>query len=824
MRVEATRMQTILEDLRDAVRSLRKHPRFLLIASLTLALGIGAVAAIFSVVNGVLFTPLAYPHADRLANIWSTAPGLNYNQFPLSPDLFFFYRKHNTVFDDMALLQQRRSNLTEGGVPEVVDSAVTTHSYFATVGAGFSRGRPYSPDEDKPSAPRVVVISHRLWERRYGSDPGIVGRGVRVNGQPTEIVGVAPKWMDERGSPDVWIPARFNPENPPTGNFGWNAVGRLKEGVTPERAESELNPLVQLAMREYIKSANYRAFLTDGKYRPLVHSMKEDIIGDVRQPLWILLGTVAMVLLVACGNVANLCLVRAEARQREIAVRVALGSGRGALVRKLLMESFILAAVATVMGVACAAVALPVLLRLAPDSIPRLDSVRLDTKVLAVSALGGMISAIIFGLVPAIRYTRPGMLGALRHGGRSATDHPSKHRDRHILVIAQTAMALVLLVGSGLLARSFARLMGAEQGFQAKNAMTFRVALPETTYANAADVARFTQQLVDRLAELPGIEAAGATSELPIAQSTSGTAFEFEGHPIAAGRLPPIVHYTTVTPGFFRTMQIRVLSGSDFDSSDQRESVRTVIVNKTAADQYWPGQDPIGKRLRAAGNGPAETRPWYVVKGTVAPVRYEGLRSVPRPIIYFPLNPADDGRGARAFGFVVRGPRATQQADALRQAVWALNPDLPVASMETMDEIVSRSVVDFTFTMLTLGIAASIALLLGAIGLYGVLSYAVSLRTREIGVRLALGAPPARVKRSILANAAGIAAIGLAIGAAGAFGLTRFLGEMLFEVEPLDLPTFAGMSLLLFLVALIAAYLPARKAASVSPMEAMRTD
>jgi putative ABC transport system permease protein len=324
------------------------------------------------------------------------------------------------------------------------------------------------------------------------------------------------------------------------------------------------------------------------------------------------------------------------------------------------------------------------------------------------------------------------------------------------------------------------------------------------------------------LSELPTVEAAGATTELPVSASTSGTAFEFDGRPVEAGHLPPIVHYSTVTPGYFRTLRIALLRGSDFDSGDLRESVNTVIVNKAAADQYWPGQDPIGKRLRGVGSGP-DPRPWYIVKGIVANVRHEGLREPPRPLIYFPLNAAGD-RAPRAFSYVVRGPRAHAQADQVRQAVWTLNPDLPVASVRTMDEVVERSVTEFTFTMLTLGIAAGIALVLGAVGLYGVLSYAVSLRTREIGVRIALGAPPARVKRAVMANAAAITGVGLLVGALGAAGLTRFLGGLLYETKPLDLPTFLGMSALLFAVGLIASYLPARKAASVSPMEAMRAD
>jgi predicted permease len=813
----------ILDDFRDAGRSLRKQPRFLIIASLTLALGIGAVTAIFSVVNGVLLEPLPYPHANRLVNVWSTAPGLDFDQFPLSPDLFLFYRKNNQVFEDMALFQNRRVSITESGPPEVVDGAETTYSYFATLGAGFSRGRAYSAEEDKPEVARVAVMSHRLWMRRYGADPQIIGRPIRADGEPTQVVGVAPAWMDAAGSPDVWLPARFNQASPPTGSFGWSAIGRLKEGVRPDQAATHLEPLVKRAMTEYIQSANYRAFLTDGRYRPLVHPMKEDVIGSVREPLLILLGTVGMVLLVACGNVANLCLIRAEARQREIAVRVALGGSRASLVRKLLAEALALSAIGAVLGVLFSAAALPILLQLAPDTIPRLDRVRVDGTVLLVAAAAAIASAIIFGLAPAIRYTRPNILACLRHGGRSATDHPGRQRGRHLLVIAQTAMALVLLVGSGLLARSFAKLMQSDQGFISENVLTFRVALPERTYPKSAEVVRVTTQLVDRLAELPSVEAAGATTDLPMANGPQGTAFEFDGRPIEAGRLPPIVDYSTVTPGFFGTLRVRVLRGSDFDSSDRRDGARTIIVNKTAADQYWPGEEAVGKRIRAAGSSPADERPWFTVRGVVADVRQRGLRDQPRPTIYFPLNATGD-RAPRAFTYVLRGPNVRAQADEVRQAVWAINPDLPLASVLTMQQVVERSVTQFSFTMLTLGIAAGVALLLGAVGLYGVLSYAVSLRTREIGVRLALGAPPARVRRGVMASAAGITAIGLVVGVAGAAALTRLLQGQLYETTPLDATTFAGMSVLLFAVALLAAYLPARKAASVSPMEAMRTE
>jgi putative ABC transport system permease protein len=575
-------------------------------------------------------------------------------------------------------------------------------------------------------------------------------------------------------------------------------------------------------MEEYIQSENYRAFLKEGGYRPVVRSMKEDIVGDVREPLWILLGTVGMVLLVACGNVANLCLIRAEARQREIAVRLALGGSRREIVRKLLVEALVLSAIGSAAGVAAAAIAVPILIQLAPSTIPRLDQVRLDPIVFALAAAAGVISALIFGLVPAIRYTGANILSALRHGGRASTDHPQRHRGRNVLVVAQTAMALVLLVGSGLLARSFSKLMATDVGFDPKDVLTVRVGLPVPKYPKPPDLARFGQQLTDRLAAVPTVVSAGAATELPMT-TPSGTAFNFSGRPTEPGRLPPIVQYQTVTRGYFKTMKIAVVSGRDFDSSDERPGTHTAVINQAAAAQYWPGEDPIGKQLRQANGDPKSQLPWSTVVGVVASIRQSDLREQARPIVYFPLN-AGDANAPRVLSYAIRGPHAETQADAVRAAVWSIDPDVPVASVQTMNHIVERSVVQFSFTMLTLALAAGIALVLGAIGLYGVLSYAVSLRTREIGVRLALGAPASRVMRSVVASGAAIAGLGLVIGLLGAVALTRFLRGFLYETAPLDVATFAGMAGLLFVVAIAASYLPARKAASVSPLEAMRAD
>jgi len=817
-------MGQLWTDIRGAVRSLRKDLRFTLVASLTLALGVGAVTAIFSVVNGVLLRPLPLPEPDRIVNVWSTAPGLGYDQFALSPDLYYFYARNNTAFDEMAMFQPGRVNLTEQGQPEVVASAVTTANYFSTLGVTPVVGRSYRDDEDRPGAPRVVVLSSRFWSSHFDRDPAILGRLIRLDGQPTEVVGITPDWFDSEGSPDLFLPTRFDPDNPPSGTFGWFSVARLKEGVTPDTALAQLMPLVDRFKDEVGASPNYRAFLTDGQYRPLVHLMKEDVIGSVREPLWILLGTVGMVLLIACANVANLFLVRAEGRQREVAVRTALGAGRASLIRRFLTEALVLSAIGSGLGLLVSATALPALLASAPATIPRLDQVRLDTNVVLFAVATALVSAFVFGLAPALRYTRPASLGALRHGGRGGTDEPARRRGRNLLVIAQTAMALVLLVGSGLLVRSFSNLIGAELGFEPDDVLTFRIALSNADYPESADIIGFEEQVLARLREIPGVEAVGGASVLPVVTGAPGTTHEFDGRPTPEGQLPPMIHFKTVTPGYFDAMGIPIRQGRDYNSGDFREGVTNVIVNQALADQYWPGEDPIGKRMRLGSSSAPMPMPWFTVVGVVGSVRQDGLRQPARPLVYYGLNQTAPNGTPRILTYALKGSGLTARADAVRAAVWAVDPGMPIAAMEPVRDQIDRSIVQFTFTMLTLGIAAVMALVLGAIGLYGVLSYAVTQRTREIGVRLALGAPPSRVMRSVVLDGAAVTAIGLVVGVLGSIGLTRFLDQLLYETEPLDIGTFAGMTAALFVVAVLASFVPARRAAAVSPMESMRED
>ena len=815
-------MRLFMTDVRSAFRSLLKQPRFTVVASLTLALGVGAVTAIFSIVNGVLLKPLPYPDADRLVNIWSHAPKLGYDQFPLSPDLFFQYEKQAPGFESMALYQTRRANLTGDGPPEVVDTILATHTYFPTLGIQVAMGRTFSAKEDTPEGPRVVVISHRAWRDRFGSDPHVVGKVVRLDGEPTTIIGVAPVQIDQRRSPDFYLPMRANRASPIEGNFGWNAVGRLEPGMSPADASTALTALVPRLVNQ-TTSPTYRAFLASGTFFAMVNRMDEDLVGSLQRPLWILLGTVGLLLVIACANVANLFLVRAEGRQLEVAVRVALGGSRLALVRAHMMEALALALIGSGAGLALTALGLPALLRLAPPTIPRLDLVTMDVRVVLFAVAAAVVSAILFGIIPALRYTRPQALGALRHGGRSGTGDPARRRVRHALVVAQTAIALILLVGSGLLARSFARLSAIDPGFDPSDSMVFRIALPQAQYPTNEGRAVFFDQLSEKLAALPGVERAGAATVLPIANSAPGTAHQFDGQPIAPGALPPIVHYKGVTGKYFEAMRIPLKSGRDFHRGDFAAGTNNIIVNQALADHYWPNQDPLGKRVRRYASNPAELGPWYSVVGVVGNELQDGLREAARPLLYYPGREADD-EIPNTYAFVVRGAGITSRGEELRQAVWAQDRGVPVAAMQSMTAIVDASIVEFTFTMFTLAVAAALALLLGAIGLYGVLSYAVTLRTREIGVRLALGATPRVVMRSVVATGATLAVIGLALGLAGAAGLTRYMQGLLFETQPLDPGTFVGMSAALLVMAFLASYLPARRASHVSPLESMKAD
>ncbi|MCG6988889.1 MAG: ABC transporter permease [Gemmatimonadetes bacterium] len=809
--------------LRYAARSLARTPRFTLIAVFTIALGIGVDTAVFSVVDGVLLKDLTYPRSQELVNVWSSAPGLGYNQFPLSPDVYYFYRSHSHAFADMALYSAEDMSVTGNGQPERVHTVSATASLFSTLGVAPLLGRAYTPAEDVPDGPHVVVISYGLWQSRFGGDPKVLGRTLDIGDVSREIVGVMPPHFGFPRHIDLWLPLGLDAKNPPTGSFSFPAIARLAPGVTAADAQAQLVPLVKRLRDGLGEAEQYKAFLDNGHYAPLVHSMKEDLVGNLERPLWVLLGTVAFVLLIACANVANLVLIRAEVRRRESAVRTALGATRGVLIRQNAAESALLAVMGGAVGLLVAWLGVPLLLSHAPPQLPRLDGVGMNGTVVLFTLGVTALSALLFGVAPVLRYSPAALLGALKQGGRgAATGSGRRQRARNLLVAVQTALALVLLVGSGLMVRSFWSARNTDLGFDPADLLTFRLSLPQAKYATPTAVEAFHEDLLARLRALPGVESAALTSAMPLEQGAPGTTFEVEGHSTEPGQLPPMLHYRRVSPGFVKTMGIHLLAGRTLVPSDLSDGAGHVLVDRTIAERFWPGQDAVGKQLRPLN----DTTRWYTVEGVVGKVLDLGVRQEPKPLVYYPMVSPDGDRGwaVRMPTYVVRARNPAALAASVRSTVWSVDSDMPIADVRTGEDLVSASVIQLSFTMFTLGIAALLALVLGAVGLYGVLSYSVAQRTQEIGVRMALGAERGVVMRMVVRDGARITVIGLLVGLAGAAALTRLLEGILYDVKALDPLTFVGTALLLLAVALLSAYLPARRAAAVDPMESMRME
>ncbi len=825
---EGDPMATVLwRDVRYAVRTLLRAPRFTLLALFTLALGIGATTAVFSAVNGILLRPLPYPDSERIVGLWHGAPDLGYDQFGISPGIFHQYLTESQAYEAMGLFLPQERTLTEDGDAERVRGISSTPDLFKVMGVTPLLGRTYDAEEAAEGGSSVVVLSHALWQRRYGGDRSLLGRTIPLNGEPAEVIGVMPPGFDfglgegERRA-EFWIPLRMNLENAPPGTFSFSAVARLRPEVTPEAAEAQEVALLQRVRERWADEESFINFLDAGGFHPIVRIFQEEVVGDMERPLWILLGTVGFVLLIACANVANLFLVRSEGRRRELAVRAALGATRGKIAGQLLLESLILAAAAGGVGVGLAWVGMPLLLAAAPPEIPRLDEVGLDATVLAFALGATLLSAFLFGLAPALRHDIPRLLAALRYAGRGTTDGRERHHLRNALVVGQTALAMVLLVGSGLLVKSFWEIRRTDPGFDTDGILTFRLAVPSGQYPGAERPAAFHQELLERLRALPGVEEAGGVSSPPLGQGAQGTAFDVEDKPTPPGELPPMFWYKFATPGYFEAMGISVLAGRSFVPADHEGDRGNIVVSQALADRLWPGEGALGKRLRFESD--TTTEGWQRVVGVVESTRDHGLQEEPIEVIYLAMvGPAGEGSwSVPALTYAIRAADPLPLVPQVREAVRAMDPDLPLAGIATMKEMVADSIVRLTFTALALAVAAFMALVLGAVGLYGVLSYVVSQRTQEIGVRIALGAGSGQVQGMVVASGAKLAGAGLVVGVAGAAALTRLLQGLLFGTEPLDPATFAGTALLLLGAGLLASWLPARRAASVDPVASMK--
>jgi len=777
-------------------------------------------------VNGVLLQPLEYPDAEELVSIRSTAPGMGFQDFPLSADYYFRFRSGTSACSDMGFYREMPASLSGDGDPEEVRAVETSHTLFSTLRTTALIGRVFDAGEDQPGAPLVAVLGYGLWQRRFGGDPGVLGRTLQLSGESYQIVGVMGPRFDFPGDVELWVPARFNAENA-SWSFSYPTIGRLGKGVSREQAETQLRSVVERIRDSYPEGTSWVGFIEDGQYAPVVEGMKDRLVASLEQPLWILLGTVTFVLLIACTNVANLILVRSENRRRESAVRAAIGATRGALIRQSLAESVLLAAAGGTLGIILAGLALPVVSNHAPPQLPRVDAIEIDGSVLLFSLGVTGFTVLLFGIAPILRLSSDALVGTLRQGGRGSTSGgPNLHRTRAFLVASQTALALVLMVGSGLLVRSFWRVLDADLGFAYHDLLAFRISVPEGRYSTPGQVTDFHEEVLKRLRALPGVESAAVADAVPLVNPPRSSPFGFEGMPDGegTGRSTVMLDLKRVSEGYIEALGIPVLAGTTLQADDARNANQRIMVNEALSSRFWPGENPLGKRLRYPGD--RSDGVWYTVVAVVGTVLEAGVREAPKPTVYLPLmNPADGvGWEVPSATYLLRGSNLRRLVRPVHETVWSVDPDIPLAGVRTGEEVVAASITELSFTMATLGVAAIMALLLGAIGLFGVLSYSVSQRRQEIAIHMAMGAEKRQVLGMVVGDGARITAFGIVLGLGGAWGLTRFLQGLLFQVEAVDPLTYGGMAAALLGVAILSAYLPARRAASVDPVESMRAE
>jgi predicted permease len=827
-------LENAARDARYALRRLRKSPGFAAAVLLTLAIGIGANAAVFSVVNSVLLRPLAYPHSDRLIAMWLDAPGAgglsNFESgLQLSPSMYFTFSQHNQSFESMGVWYARNASVTGMAQPEEVHSTLVSGGVLEALSVPAIAGRWFNQADQDPNGGKSVMLGYGYWQRRFGGDRGAIGRTIQVDGVTREIVGVMPRGFQVADQDfDMLLPLAFDPQHQKLAPFGYSGLARLKDGVSLQQADADIAMLIPVWMDSWSNGPGTNPhYYERWKITPRFKNLKEQVIGNVSGVLWVVMATVGLVMLIACTNVANLLLVRAEARQQEIAVRAALGAGRARIARELLVESVLLGVLGGVLGISVAYGGLRLLVAIGPVNLPRLSEISFDARSFVFTLALSVLAGLLFGSIPAWRYART--KAALNTGNRTASVSRDRQRTRNALVVAQVAMALVLLVSALLMIRTFAALRNVQPGFMdAAHLETMRIAIPDTMIADERTVTRTEQAIEDKIAAIPGVQSVGYAVSAPMEGfDPNWDELRVEGKNYEGGE-PPLQMFNYVAPGFFSTMGTRIVAGRDFTWADLYDLRPMVMVSENFARENWgSAANAVGKRVRQFSS-----MPWQEVIGVVEDVRVHGAEEKAPGIIYWgalisdPYHPQPAIEAARTVRFMIRSDRAGTEAllNQVQQAVWSVNANLPVAQPGTMQEIYSQSMARTSFTLVMLGIAGAMALLLGVIGIYGVISYAVSQRTREIGIRLALGAQKAELRWMFMRFALTVTATGIAIGISVAAGLTRLMSSLLFGVSPMDPLTFVTVPLVLGLAAAVASYLPAMRASDVNPVEALRAE
>ena len=802
---------------------------FTVVTLLTVGIGVGANTAMFSVINGILLKPLAYRDPDALVSAWQTAPPLKITDLNLSPSDYFTFRDENRSFEHFGVWTGGSVSVTGLAAPEQVPSLSVTEGVLNAIGIQPVLGRWFTAKDDSPESPQTVILTHGYWQRWFGGAASAIGRRILVEGEAREIIGVMPqsfRFLEEK--PDLIFPLRFNRGKTTLGNFSFNPIARLKPGVTLAQANADVGRMIPIVNTRFPPPPGFSVKLFEqAGIQPAVRPLKQDVVGELGKVLWVLMGSIGVVLLIACANVANLLLVRAEGRQQELAVRVALGASSSQIAGELLMESVFLGMLGGAAGLGFAYAALRLLAAIAPAYLPRLENITIDPLVMLFTLAVSLIAGLLFGLIPVLKYASPRVAATLRGGGRTLSQSKERHRARNTLVVLQTALAVVLLIGSGLMIRTFQALRHVRPGFTAAAQLqTVHIYIPEAQVKEPERVVRMFQEILRKVSAVPGVSSAAIANSVPADGNNSTDLLYAEDRVYAEAQLPPLRRFKFVAPGFFQTMGTRLVAGRDVTWTDLYDKRTVALVSENLARELWHSPAAaLGKRVREGMKDP-----WREIVGVVEDVRLDGADQKQPATVYWPLMMnnfwGDETNLQRGVVYAIRSNRAGSESflKEIRQAVWSVNSNLPLARIRTMEEVFRGSMARSSFTLVMLAIAGGMALLLGIVGIYGVISYSVSQRTRELGIRIALGAPLGGLKAMVVRHGLFLTAIGVALGLASAAALTRLMASLLFEISPVDPLTYAAVSAGLLAAAAAASYVPAHRASTVNPVEALRAD
>jgi predicted permease len=821
-----------VDQLKQILRRLGRAPLFTTITLLTLAIGVGANTVIFSVVENVLLKPLPYPHPEQLIGVWHSAMGVGLKEVNMSPSIYFVDREQNTTLQDIGVYDGDSFDVTGSGQPEHVRGLDVTDGTLPILGVTPTLGRLFSRRDDSPDAPATVLLSYGYWQKKFGGDRSVVGRSITLDGKPREIIGVLPQGFHFLNEPDaaMIIPFGWDRSKVKLGNFSQRAIARMKPGVTIEQASADMGRLLPVVLRTFPAPEGFSVGLFEkAHFLPNLRPLKNDVVGDVGKVLWVLMGSIALVLLVACANVANLLLVRVEGRRQELAIRSALGAGWKRIAGELIFESVVLGVAGSLIGLALAYAALRALVAAAPTGLPRIHEIGIDLPVLLFAMGLALFTSLLIGSIPVIKFAGSSLNSGLREGGRALSQSRERHRARKALVVVQVALALVLLICSGLMIRTFNALMHVAPGFESPDTIqTFRFYIPESQIADKQheQLVRMDQEIVDKLSSIPGVSSVAFSTQVPLDGNDSNDILYAQDHMENEGQLPPIRRFKFISPGGFATLGTKLIAGRDLTWTDIYQKRPVAIISENFAREYWhDANGAIGKRIRVAS-----TDDWREIVGVAQDVHDDGVDQKAPSTVYWPIMQSNfEGEKdmfRRGVGFIIRSPRAGSQAFAneVQKAVWSVNPDVPLADMTTVGELYTKSMARTSFTLVMLCVAGAMALLLGIIGIYGVISYSVSQRTREIGIRMALGAQRPALTALFVRQGLLLTGIGVACGLVVAFVTMRLMSSLLFNVSPVDPVTYIAITACVAATAYVACYLPARRAATVDPVNALRSE